>query len=181
MCAPGKVQSPAPPGGRFAKPATACAKKLLALVFFLLPVVAGAQPINVGDAITARDIKDQHDKPYVIDEQVRLIMFGRDMKANKVVKTALAASAQAYLPDRGAVYVLDVSAMPAFVAKHFAIPKMRKYPYRILLDGDSSLSRDFPSQPEKITLLYLDRLKVQSIEYADEPEVIRSALDSLQP
>jgi hypothetical protein len=142
--------------------------------------ILSAQPgsVVVGDALSTFAISDQHDKPETINEDVRLIMFSRDMTANKLAKKAFMKRPSNYLAERHAVYMIDVSGMPKFVTKNFAIPKMRKYPYRIHLDRDASLTTALPSQEDKVTLIHLDKLKVTGIEYVDSPLALTQAVEA---
>jgi NADPH-dependent ferric siderophore reductase len=65
----------------------------------------------------------------------------------------------------GAVYVADVSSMPAIITRLFALPKMRERPYRIML-ADSTDSVSFlPRQPHAVTVIRLRDNKLASIDY----------------
>ena len=51
-------------------------------------------------------------------------------------------------------------------AKFFALPKMQKYPHRIVLAETASLLAAFPHQPEKITVLALTPAgKIRAVRY----------------
>lgn len=147
-------------------------------ILSLTNAYADTPPIAVGDVIASFDISDQHGKPGVVDEGVRLLMFSRDMTANKLAKKAFMERASDYLPSSHAVYLIDVSGMPKFVTRHFAIPKMQKYPYRIFLDRDATLTASLPSHPEQVTLIRLDKLAITSIEYADSADALTRAVDA---
>ena len=144
-----------------------------------LSVQAQSTNLQSGDELTAFDINDQHGKPGVVDEDVRVLMFSRDMTANKLAKKAFMDRPGDYLPEHHAVYLIDVSGMPGFVTRHFAIPKMQNYPYRIFLDQDASLTTALPSEKKRVTVVHLDKLKVLSVAYADSPEQLTRAVESL--
>jgi len=149
------------------------------LLQLLLPPAFAQDPaLDPGDEIAAFAINDQHGKPVELDEDVRLLMFSRDMGANKLVKKAFLERPGDYLPQHHAVYLIDVSGMPTFVTKTFAIPKMQKYPYRIFLDRDASLTANLPSQKKRVTLVRLDRLRVTGVDYADTPEQLTRAVEA---
>lgn len=150
------------------------------LLMLVAPSLVAAQGagLGAGDALAPFDINDQHDKADSIDEDVRLIMFSRDMTANKVVKKAFMERPGDYLPVHHAMYMIDVSGMPKFVTRNFAVPKMRKYPYRIFLDRDASLTTALPSQKKRVTLVHLDKLKITGIEYADTPQALTRAVEA---
>lgn len=159
-------------------------KRLTAVLALCLMSCAtlAAAPVKPGDAITPITIADQHGKPGQIDASTKLVMFSRDMTANKLAKAAFLSKPAQYLPDAKAVYMIDVSGMPTFVTNTFAIPKMQKYGYRIFLDRDASLTSALPAQKKVVTLIHLDQLKVTGIEYASTPEALTRAVEaSRQP
>tara|TARA_R110002095_G_scaffold72345_1_gene61512 strand:- start:200 stop:694 length:495 start_codon:yes stop_codon:yes gene_type:complete len=149
------------------------------LLQLLLPLAFAEKPaLDPGDELAAFAINDQHGQPVELDEDVRLLMFSRDMGANKLVKKAFLERPGDYLPQHHAVYMIDVSGMPTFVTKTFAIPKMQKYPYRIFLDRDASLTAGLPSRKKRVTLVRLDRLKVTGIDFADTADELTRAVEA---
>jgi hypothetical protein len=87
------------------------------------------------------------------------------MGASKAANLKLAELGPGWLEKQGAVYVLDIHTMPA-IARVFALPKMRKYPQRIILADAESLLAPFPRQPERVTVLVLTPAgKLKEIRY----------------
>lgn len=144
-----------------------------------LPALA-AETLEVGGRIEPFSIEDQFGESHAVDASLRAILFTREMKAGEIVKRALADEGSAQLSTAGALYVSDVSGMPALVRRLFAIPGMRKRGYAMGLDIDGSLTRDFPSAEGRATLLVLDRLQVKRIEELDSPEALSAALARLR-
>jgi len=153
---------------------------LLSLALLLpLTVVAYAAtdtPLAPGATLQAFNIDDQHGKPGRVDEHTRVLMFSRDMTANKLAKAAFGSKPAQYLPEAHAMYLIDVSGMPKFVTNTFAIPKMQKYVYRIFLDRDATKTTALPSQKKLVTVVHLDHLKVTSIEYAASADALTRAV-----
>lgn len=71
--------------------------------------------------------------------------------------------------------------MPAVIAKMFAVPAMRDYDYRIMLDRDGRVAPRYAGAVDKVLWLQLDdgRLVAQR-EYATAAE-LRAALEQAQP
>jgi len=147
----------------------------MALVL-LLAAAARAEPYAVGSALEPLEFADQHDQVRTVDASRRALLFTRDMQAGDLLKRALAEDGAAQLERAGAVYVADVSGMPALVLRMFALPRLRQRPYPILLDRDGSQTARLPSQSGKVSLLVLDALRVKEIRYLESPEEIRAAL-----
>jgi hypothetical protein len=80
------------------------------------------------------------------------------------------------LTDAGAVYVADISRMPAMIAKMFAVPAMRRRGYPVLLDRDGSLTRDWPRVAGQLTMIGLDRLTVRSVKQVASVSDLRAQL-----
>jgi hypothetical protein len=69
------------------------------------------------------------------------------------------------LEKHQAVYVMDIHAMPG-VARFFALPKMRKYPQRIVLVETAGTLAWVPTQPGRVTVLELTPAgRIQKISY----------------
>lgn len=155
-------------------------KRLFALCLSLclgLPALA-AGPVSTGDRLSGFSLADQHGAAGRIDEATTLLLFSRDMKANKLAKQAFLPRPGSYLPTAHAAYAIDVSGMPRFVTNTFAIPKMQKYGYPILLDREGNVTASLPSQKGMVTLIHLDALKVTGVEYASSADALTRAVDA---
>lgn len=150
----------------------------LALLFLCIPAIHATPSCTIGAKISQFSLEDQHNVTHTVDEDVRLILFTKDKKSNKLVEEALVGVEKDYLPGRHAVCVSDISGMPKLISKIFAMPKMKKYPYEILLDRDRSVTRDFPSKENSVTLLYIKNLQITDIQFANSPETIKKAIES---
>lgn len=153
----------------------------LRLLLFLVAFAAGtnvsAATLAVGDKLSPIDIADQHDKAGRVDDDIRVLMFSRDMTANKLAKKAFLDKPAGYLEQGHAMYLIDVSGMPGFVTRMFAIPKMQKYGYRIFLDREGQLTTDLPSQEDKVMLMKLDHLEVKSIDFVSDAGALQRAVE----
>ena len=153
---------------------------LLLCSLILTPLVLAAS-LTEGQMISPLQLSDQHGRPGKIDSATRLVLFSRDMKANKLAKAAFMDRASDYLGSAGTVYLIDVSPMPRFVTRTFAIPKMQKYGYRIYLDREGEDSAAFPSQKGRITAIHLEGLKVTRVEYVDSAAALTALVDARKP
>jgi hypothetical protein len=133
------------------------------LAAFLTPAIAGE--LKAGDPVPAFAANDQFGKEYKFEPGPRFLLLGFDMGASKQANLSLAALGAGWLEKRQAVYVLDIHTMPA-VARFFALPKMRKYPQRIVLMSDEQALAVFPRTPGKITVMVLaPDGKVREVRY----------------
>ncbi len=156
-------------------------KLLLLISFLIFAPITYAEPYKVGTQMPDFTLKDQHGKTYKLNQTVRLILFaGRDMRGGELVTKALENASKGYLAKYNTIYIVDTSGMPRMVSKLFALPKLRKRPYKILLDPSPSVTKDFPSEKEKVTLLYMNNYVVEAIEFLDTPEDVKKAVEKMK-
>lgn len=148
-----------------------CAMLLLAL----LPMLGWAAS---GEGAPAGwTLLDQYDKPYTQDDNLKVLLVARDMAGGKLVKAALEGLPQDYLPQRHAVFVADISKMPGMIAKLFAVPAMRDYNYRVLLDRESRVASHYEVAADGVLWVTLEHGKpVSSQSYSAAP-ALRQALE----
>jgi hypothetical protein len=152
------------------------AHMVLISTLLAMAAVASAEPLRPGMPMPEIRLTDQHDVEMTIGPGVRYVVFTRDMDAGNLVKEALAENGGSILESAHAVYVADISGMPAFVTKVFAVPAMRKRGYRIVLDRDGKATTDVPSEEGKITVLDVGNGTVGQIQYVASAEGLRSLL-----
>ena len=123
--------------------------------------------LAVGDVVPVFTAKDQHDKAYVFTNGPTFLIVATEMAASKVANQKLAELGAGYLEKNQAVYVLDIHTMPG-VARLFALPKMRKYPQRMILVDSAETLAVYPTQADRVTVLTLtpDR-KIKALHFWD--------------
>jgi hypothetical protein len=138
------------------------------------------EPYIVGDQMTEIALEDQHGVTARVDGDTRHVLFTRDMDAGDVVKSALADNGAALLEIGDTVYVADISGMPSLVRRIFALPKMRKREYSMLLDIDGEATRRIPADSGSATLIGLDAMKITSVRYFADTDELETALEAPQ-
>lgn len=122
--------------------------------FCLWQFTALGDVLKAGDKIPAITAKDQRDAAYVFTNGTTYLLAALDMDSAKAANRKLAEPGAGFLEKHGAVYLMDVHTMPA-VAKFFAIPKMAKYPERIVLVDTANYLDWLPSKNGFVTVLKL--------------------------
>lgn len=130
--------------------------------------LASAEALAPGDVFpTLENMKDQHETAYAMPEHVAHVAVAFTMSVGKDANQALAKKGATYLPNSKAVFIANVYGMPA-VGRLFAMPKMRKYPHRIMLADAAGLLDDFPQKDDCVTIFDLDASgKIAAIRYWD--------------
>ena len=152
-------------------------------LFLLFPLVVNAgediQFYAVGDTIQPITLQDQHDKTHTVNGTTKLILFTTGMEGGKVVRKAIENEEPDYLAKRSAMFISNISGMPRFIAKMFALPKMKKHEYSIVLDREGDVTKKIPSQDNSTTIVQLDNLKIKSISFTKETEEVTRAINQL--
>ena len=149
------------------------------LVLSLLPLWANA--LEVGERLAPWTLLDQFDQAFTLDSRTQTLLVARSMEAAKLVDAALQGQPKGYLEARHAVFLADIQRMPRLIAKMFAVPAMRDYSYRVMLDRDGRVAPRYPGAVDKVLWLQLKdgRLMAQH-EYATAAQ-LREALETSGP
>ncbi|MDU9392986.1 FAD/FMN-containing dehydrogenase [Pseudomonas sp. zfem002] len=152
-------------------------KAACVLLLGLLPFMANAA--EVGERLTPFTLADQHDHTFTLDASTRVLLAAGDMDGAKLVKAALAEQPKGWLEARHAAFVADIQGMPALISKLFAIPKMRDYSYRVILDREGQVVPGYAVAPGQVQWLQLDNGTLLAKRSFSDAETLRKALAEL--
>jgi hypothetical protein len=140
-----------------------CLPLILALNLVWLP--AQAKPLAVGDSVPTILAKDQHGNEFLFTNNVRVLLAVTEMAPAKAANLKLAEQGAGFLERHRAAYLMDIHSMPA-VARFFALPKLQKYPQRIVLIERKKTLQAFPFKPGSVTVLTLSSSgHIKKIDY----------------
>ena len=159
--------------------------RILFAALLLIPslVFADTVMLKVGDPVPAFQLNDQHDKPFPLPADTRLIVFTADKSAAEMINGHLKQQPSDYMNQRKMVYIADISAMPGFITSMVAIPKMRDYAYRIAIGAEKEQTEMLPRNVDSVTLIKAESGKVVSIQQFKETEAssLIAALNDVVP
>ena len=141
--------------------------KILLTIIFSTYIFAAS--ININDNINTFSLPDQFDKKHTINNTTKTIIISFEKGTGKTVSDFLVSKKPNFLQNNQAVFIADISEMPAFVTKYFALPKMRKYKHKILLIYKENDGR-FLKKEEVSTVYKLDNGVVKAISYSSSTE-----------
>ncbi|WP_167635621.1 hypothetical protein [Pseudomonas syringae] len=150
-------------------------KLLPILLLALLPLNANA--LQVGERLPSWTLLDQYDQPYTLNNQTQTLLVARSMDAAKLVNAALQDKPKGFLESRHTVFVADIQKMPTIIAKMFAIPKMRDYSYRVMLDRDARIVPQYAGDDDKVLWLQLRDGQLVSQQQFGSADALRAALE----
>ena len=153
--------------------------RLFAVAGLLLGAsVFAADAYKVGDTLASFTVKDQHDQPYTFAPGPRIVLVSFVMGVGKDANGYFAKQPADFLAQHQAVFIANIHGMPG-IGRFFALPKMKKYPHRILLGDDEHLLDRYPVQEGKLTVLRLDAAaKITAVAFVDAEKELPSVFAS---
>jgi hypothetical protein len=149
---------------------------LIALVL-ALPLGVFAEKVEKGQPFPVYTLEDPHGVTNTLKADTRFVIIASEMPISKSITAWLKTKAPDYLEQHRAEYVSDVTPMPGIISFLFAKPKMRKYPFRMLLAEDPSFAQTYPRQDGKLALFVLDENRVVAdLHFLAKPEELEPLL-----
>ncbi|MDY0137602.1 MAG: hypothetical protein RBS36_10580 [Thiomicrospira sp.] len=126
--------------------------------------------------LETQTFEDQFGEQISLTEHTQWLVFAFDKVGGEWVKTAFEEANVTDLAAKNALYVSDISAMPGFVTRMFALPKMRDYAFKVALDYEGAQTANWPRAEGTVTLMRLDNLNLVDVKQANSPEQIKAFL-----
>ncbi len=141
------------------------------------PALAIASPLTVGDTLPQLQFENQHGKTEAFPGAgTRVVLFAIEKAPSDEVNTFLTHLGVEGMHKEGIVFLADISGMPGFVTQTFALPKMRKRPYSILLANKPEQAVFMPHEKDAVTVMQVDQGKITHIAFARDAAAIKTAV-----
>ena len=141
----------------------------LLLGLSLLSVSAQAQTLSM------TSFEDQWEKPVTVTADSKWLIVTQAKESGNIVKETFDALGMKDLGAYKVIYLADISAMPSFVTKLFALPKMRDYDFQMALireEGDLAKLALPIKDKEAVAVFALDNLVVgQAYSFANKADL----------
>ena len=143
-------------------------KKILVLA--MLATALFSNSFDVNSNIGSFELKDQFDKQNTVNSDVQTIIFSAERGTSSAINDFLSTKDADFLQKNNAVFIADISGMPSIITSIFALPKMKKYNYKVLLIYDEEEKR-FLKKEETLTVYKLENGVITSVNYVKEADV----------
>jgi len=127
---------------------------------------------KVGDTVPPIELSDQFDKKSKVTPSDKSILMAFEKDISITIAEYLKTKPSNFLKQQHTKYISDISAMPSLITSMFALPKMKKYPFSVLLIHDD-FGKQFNQKDGKVTLFRLNKGKITSIEFLKPSEISR--------
>jgi NADPH-dependent ferric siderophore reductase len=146
--------------------------KWLLLSLLVAAQGAAAAVLQPGEPLPVIRLQDQNGKPLAIPRETKLVFFTSEMGGSRLMARTLDALPRTALQDKSAVYVADISGMPAIFTTIVALPRLQKLPYPVALVRDEKNAAVLPRKPGTVTVLKFDEGKISAVEFARDAQQI---------
>jgi hypothetical protein len=140
------------------------------LITLLLGLFGFAGELSINSKLPSFSLSDQFDTKYTIDESTKIIIVSFEKDTGKEVNEFLDTKKANFLQKHHAVFIANISGMPMFITKMFALPKMRNYKHKILLIYDENDDR-FTFKEGSSTLYKLEDGVIKKIEFIHKQDL----------
>jgi predicted transcriptional regulator len=156
-------------------------RHLLVITMTAVALMAHAQntQLQPNDTIPGMNLRDQHDDAWTIPADSKLVLFSANRDANALIQAILVTKPSDYLQTKKVVYFSDISKMPGFITRTFALPSMRELPYRLGVVMDAKESAAWPRRDGEITAVYLENQRITRIEFISKSTTLAELLERI--
>jgi hypothetical protein len=156
-------------------------RHLLVITMTAVALMAHAQntQLQPNDPIPGMNLRDQHDDAWTIPADSKLVLFSASRDANALIQAVLVTKPSDYLETKKVVYFSDISKMPGFITRTFALPSMRELPYRLGVVMDAKESAAWPRRDGEITAVYLENQRITRIEFISKSTTLAELLERI--
>lgn len=130
--------------------------------------------LHVGSILPPVELKTQHGKTVKISNDVKTLLFAVEKAPSALINSFILKQEVDYLTKNKAYFVADISGMPSMITKMFAIPKMKKRPYDILLAKGETQVSFIPRKKNFVTVLKIAKRKITAIEFVNNVDQLKS-------
>jgi uncharacterized protein YxeA len=133
--------------------------------------------LNVGSKITFT-LPDQFDKAHTLTNNTKKLILVFAKATGHTVKEFLKTKESDYLSQRNALFIADISPMPAVIRNTFALPDFQKSAYSVLLIYDGAIAKQLKNdtQADKIAVATLENGTITSIKFVSTAQEVVAEL-----
>ena len=154
-------------------------KKLLLMVMLLIvsASVSKAEMAQIGKPFPSYTLEDQFGQTNTLSTETRFVIVASEKDVSGKVNDWLKPKAPDFLAAHKTEYVSDIEPMPGIITTLFAMPKMKKYPFKLLLATEKSFAATYPKEKGRIALFVLDANQVLTdVRFVESPAEIEAAI-----
>ncbi len=152
----------------------------LLLLALLIPGLASAELVRKGRPFPSFTLPNPHGVTNTLKTTTRAVIISSEKDVSGQIRDWLLTKKPDFLEQQRAEYVADITPMPALITTLFALPKMKKYPFPMLLADDPRFATVYPTQKGRIALFLLDDQHIlQDVHFLAKAEELAPLLNRI--
>jgi hypothetical protein len=149
-------------------------------IFLIVTIFVVALSVQA-ESLKPLELPDQFDTKTALNLDTQWLIFSSDKDISDKVNKAFDDLKVTDINSLKGIYVADISKMPSIVSSMFAIPKMKKYNFKVVLDQDGAPTKALPREEKKATLIKLNKLEIVETKFTDSVEEIKKFVQAQLP
>ena len=144
------------------------------LITSLLLISTLFAELKVGEAFPALTLVDQFDTKTEIQTKgstTLLLSFEKDVSSS--IKKYIDTKEKDFLTKNNIMYISDISSMPSFITSWLAIPKMKKFDFKISLINDEKEALFLDRKEGKVTVVTLKNNIIKTLNFVKAKDLDR--------
>ena len=137
------------------------------ILFLLLTITTLFGEVKVGESFPTLTLVDQYDQNISVDNSTKTLLLSFQKGVSSGIQTFLKSKEENFLEKNNALYIADISGMPSFLVGLFALPKMKKFNFKVALIYEDNVADPIPREEDKVTVIKLNNQKILSIEFVE--------------
>jgi len=140
--------------------------KIFIAAFLLISTLSA--DLHVGENFPKLTLVDQFDaKTKVPTTGKATLIFSFEKDVSSEIKTYLDTKEKDFLSLNNVMYISDISGMPSLITSWVAIPKMKKFTFKVSLILDEKEGKFIDRKEGKVTVITLKNNTITSIEFVE--------------
>ncbi len=122
--------------------------------------------LKVGETFPTLTLVDQFETKMEIKKKgstTLLLSFEKNISSS--IKKYIDTKEKSYLTKNNIMYISDISSMPTFITSMFAIPKMKKFAFKIALIYNAKEASLLDKKDKRVTVVTLKNNIIRTINY----------------
>jgi len=136
------------------------------LITSLLLISTLFAELKVGESFPTLTLVNQFDTKMEIKKTgstTLLLSFEKGVSSS--IKNYIDSKEKGYLAKNNIIYISDISSMPSFITSMFAIPKMKKFAFKIALINNEKEASFLDRKAGRVTVITLKNNIIRTIDY----------------
>lgn len=142
------------------------------LITCLLFISTLSAELKVGESFPTLTLVDQFNEKTEVrtkGSSTLLLSFEKDVSAE--IKTYLDAKEKDFLSTNNIMYISDISSMPSLITRMFALPKMKKFTFKVALIYDEKEAKFIDRKKGKVSVFTLKNNHIKTIKFVDPKDL----------